>query len=340
MNDSYAHLMALIISPIILLGTCILVVLKVFFREDEKLISIAMLNPDHGLAKQMLFWVVILTPVAYFVEFGIIAWEGYDLSLNKAGFDEFINSSKLPLGLLSLSIPLTALVAKLHSTSQTAKQIGLATRQIAVVQTKNNHDLFYSHRKEYVSFYEQVGSITWLNEYVTSYKLNPRIHARIFSGEAPDGVPALRYDHVDRMVAKLKDARKSLAKAIMAQDLDTTKDSFIEFSRAMYYFITHFGIVDLAQQVSKSSVDLVYLDDKHMRRVQPSAGGTTEQAIAIYRCVKSYLVTTMEFAGYRRGIVELNLDAIGFVDSNDEYKSANELGYMIEKVIKLTKLPI
>lgn len=332
-------LAALIILPILLVGLVAgsflwAVILKETGKR-ESLGNIISLNPNYGLAKQLLFWLSIVTPIIYFFAFGLFAWQGHSVSLTKSGFDTFIELSKMPFALASLSIPMTALVAKLHSTAQTAKQIGLASRQIKIAETKNNHDLFYSHRKEFVSFYDVVGELVWLDEFRTAYKIDPRIHARLFKGEPATGIPVLKYEYVDHAITKLRSAETLLSKIIMHDEprLDDAHTSFVDFSRDMFYLIRLFGIKDLSEQIIKCSIYMPYSDVKGQRHYQACAGTSTQQAVAIYRCVKSYLLSAVEFAGYHEGIEKVQQNPIPYIAMHTGYEFLNPKGLIIEKII-------
>ncbi|WP_027615470.1 hypothetical protein [Pseudomonas sp. LAIL14HWK12:I9] len=337
MENSGWVLLILILSPILVLGAIVCLFLRsLIYKETEKYESwkkLVLLNPDYGLAKQWLFWMAILVPVVYFVEFGFYAWKGYALDLTKDGFDEFIRSSKLPLGLLSLSIPITALVAKLHSTAQTARQIRLASRQISIVETKNNHDLFYSHRKEFVSYYDVVGELIWLDEYKTAYKIDPRIHARLFTGDASDGLPVLKREIIDTVIHNLRASEVLLSEIIKGRDLDKAHGDFVDYSREMFYLINLFGIRDLSEQIKKCCIYMPYIDVNGDMHKQCSAGTTNQQAVAIYRCVKSYLLSAVEFAGYKEGIAAIKRKEIDFIAFSGGYMNVNPDGLTIERVV-------
>ena len=110
----------------------------------------------HGLGSQPLFWVAIVAPIGLFLSTGVWAWDWIGFDISAKGFNHFIDISKLPLGLLALSIPLAVLTARLHGTKQTALQITKANEQIANTKTqirateqKNNTDLYLAHYKHF-----------------------------------------------------------------------------------------------------------------------------------------------------------------------------------------------
>lgn len=92
------------------------------------------------LTEQYLFWATLRIPLVSFIWFGCFAWANIELSMDADGYNTFLSASKLPLGLLSLSIPLAVIVNNVHRTIQTNKQI-------EETEKKNKNDIFYSHQK-------------------------------------------------------------------------------------------------------------------------------------------------------------------------------------------------
>jgi len=122
---------------------------------------ISTFDANHGLGSQPLFWVAITYPIGLFFSTGSWAWVGLELEITSKGFNQFIEISKLPLGLLALSIPLAVLTARLHGTKQTALQIEKANEQIAntekqIIETqqKNKTDLYIAHYNHFQQFIE------------------------------------------------------------------------------------------------------------------------------------------------------------------------------------------
>lgn len=101
------------------------------------------------LTHQLLFWAAITIPVIFFFTFGLIAWLGYHVQLDGEGFSTFIEISKLPIALLSLSIPFSIIVNNIHRTIQTEAQIVEA-------QKKNMLDRFYAHRKNTIETFQNL----------------------------------------------------------------------------------------------------------------------------------------------------------------------------------------
>lgn len=103
-----------------------------------------------SLTSQKMFWAAIFVPVLSFLYFGAFAWLGKSVDLSSEGLNKFIDISKLPLGLLSLSIPFVAIITSLHRSIQTAAQISTANNQIALVKKKNSLDELFLREKNFV----------------------------------------------------------------------------------------------------------------------------------------------------------------------------------------------
>lgn len=90
---------------------------------SQRVAKAVTLDPLKGLLHQRFFWLCIAIPLIYFFTFGYVAWNGYSIELSSDGLANFLSISTLPLGLLSISLPLTVVAASFHSTHQTAIQI-------------------------------------------------------------------------------------------------------------------------------------------------------------------------------------------------------------------------
>lgn len=109
---------------------------------------------ERNLARQPLFRLSIGIPLIAFIILGINVWWDYDFALNQKAYNNFMEVSKLPLLCLSLCVPLVAIVAHMHRTVQTEKQIRHTQeqientqRQIALLEEKNRPDSYYAHVK-------------------------------------------------------------------------------------------------------------------------------------------------------------------------------------------------
>lgn len=101
------------------------------------------------LTQQTLFWLAIVIPIVSFIYFGLFAWWGKTPVFSAHGFERFIKISTLPLGLLSLAIPFTAVINNIHRTVQTNEQIKQA-------ESKNKSDFYFSHRKNTIDIFSSL----------------------------------------------------------------------------------------------------------------------------------------------------------------------------------------
>lgn len=95
---------------------------------------------ERKLSEQWMFWLSISIPLALSITLSIPLWLQTKINISAEGYDNFLQIFKLPIGVLSLSIPLVAIVAHIHRTIQTAEQIQTTRR-------KNAADSFFSHHK-------------------------------------------------------------------------------------------------------------------------------------------------------------------------------------------------
>ncbi|ECV9990397.1 hypothetical protein F3Q50_16960, partial [Salmonella enterica subsp. enterica] len=105
-----------------------------------------------SLTHQPLFKAALTIPIISFFLLGFVAWNGHDFQIDTEGFNNFLNISKLPLAVLSLSIPLGVVVNNIHRTIQTDKQIKEAEK-------KNKVDFFYAHRKNTIEALQHLESL-------------------------------------------------------------------------------------------------------------------------------------------------------------------------------------
>ncbi|WP_447870989.1 hypothetical protein [Serratia fonticola] len=107
----------------------------------KKLLTLKFLQlDDRKLSEQWLFRLSILIPLSISILLCIPLWFKTEWDFSAKGYDVFLNLYKLPIGVLSLSIPFVAIVAHIHRTIQTSEQISTTRR-------KNAADSFFAHHK-------------------------------------------------------------------------------------------------------------------------------------------------------------------------------------------------
>ncbi|AYG07771.1 hypothetical protein D7M10_12005 [Pseudomonas fluorescens] len=300
----------IILPPFIL--TIVAALILYSLRRDKKWWHILYFDPDHGLSKQTLFWVALLTPVLYFLAFGCLIWNNYDISLTAGGLKTFFEISKLPLTLLSLSIPLTALATKLHSTKQAARQI-----------EKNKHELFYLHRREFVSYYDMVGKTKFSGGLETEYKINPRIHDRLFEGKPSGGTPNVKTTEINNQMSLLISARGLLRAAISEPKSSSSCDSYATFCKRILDLISFFSIQGIEKKLYAADKKIVH--GLGFTKIIT----TTIKAIDGYRCVENYMITTLVFADLRDDLKKIEDGKVNF----EEILSKNPNKNPIENIV-------
>ncbi|WP_016970558.1 hypothetical protein [Pseudomonas tolaasii] len=147
-----------------------------------------------SLLSQGMFWGGIIIPLFSFVFFGSYAWKRYHIDLSAEGLNTFVSISKLPLGLLSLSIPFVAIVASVHRSIQTEAQISSAMTQLDLAKKKNALDEYYAREKNLVdkcAFIEKkIGSLrARKKEGHTDHKVSISSPHKLFKAIYKDAIP-------------------------------------------------------------------------------------------------------------------------------------------------------
>jgi len=315
--DEYFKLFAYLTAPIFLS----IIIIKIAFRvynsrriskqKDHETIYPFLPNSSKGLAEQGYLWLSILAPTLYFIVLGIVAWQGYSISLTAEGFSEFLNISKLPIGLLSLSIPLSILVARIHATHQTSLQIAAtqtqiaATRiQIAATQAKNNMDGYYAHRKAMFEYFGALNPTNYPGEIVGDFHAHPRLHLRFFKDLGPiNGTPEINTSKFKSTIQTLAEVQQHIETALLATTaLSTAALNYADACNKIYSLA---GILTLPNiyELLKNESDEYTLYDK-VNLSSPNnikfirIGDSTEKLIGAYRYVRSFMRVLCEFAGY------------------------------------------
>ncbi|MBP1010334.1 hypothetical protein [Serratia fonticola] len=171
----------------------------------KKLLTLKFLQlDDRKLSEQWLFRLSILIPLVISIMLCIPLWLKTEWDLSAQGYDVFLNLYKLPIGVLSLSIPFVAIVAHIHRTIQTSEQINTTRR-------KNAADSFFSHHKFMIEAINKISEkdITILHNY--KYKIDDPYHlyANFFKNSSYENgidtrnIPLL-VDEIDKEVNEIK----------------------------------------------------------------------------------------------------------------------------------------
>jgi len=277
----------------------------------ERLKVTLSLHEDRGLAEQGLLWVSISTPILYFFFLGAISWSGHSISLTTDGLKLFWSISALPLGVLSLALPLSVLVSRLHATKQTAKQI-------KITQQKNNVDLFYSHRKELFNYFDHLSETKYLGCLTGKYKVHPRVHKNFFIGKPEDGIPLINHGMFEDIEGELYLAKFLLDAIIRNSNPSQTFDMYLaNFCSNIYRLSYKLGLPEIYVELAENST-LVRVEGGELLTV----GRTTDEAVAAYRYAKNYFQNLCDFAG--RELSHVDDENLKYIETGGKYKTVNE----------------
>ncbi|WP_445427375.1 hypothetical protein [Alishewanella sp. HL-SH05] len=320
MTDT-VYLIALVFLPLLIPVLVIAVILGRGSWLFERLKFTLTLHEGRGLAGQGLLWVSILSPFLYFLALGAISWSGHSISLTSDGLKVFLSISAMPLGALSLSLPLSVLVSRMHATKQTAKQI-------SITQLKNNVDLFYSHRKELFSYFGQMAEVKYLGCLTGKFKVHPRVHMVFFRGKPEDGIPLMNHEAFKDVESELYEARWELDSIIRDVNSQLTYDLYIaNFCSTIYRLSQKLGLPEIYVELAENSVLVpTKLDSKEEIKLL-TVGKTTDEAVAAYRYAKDYFHILCDFAG-RKPDCEKD-EEFKYLEMGEKFRTVKE-----EKVIE------
>lgn len=279
--------------------------------KDRELVKYVLsLHPNKGLSAQGLFWLAILTPFFYFVILGAFAWNGYVLRFDAEGYKTFISISALPLGVLSLALPLSVSVARFHSSKQTA-------RQIEIVSQKNNVDLFHSHRKELFSYFTQVGETEYSKTLTGKSHVHPRIHKLFFMGSPEKGAPIPNEEMFSEIKKDIFSLFNLLDAVINNVNKELTFDFYIaNFCPQLYSTALKLGLIDIILAFKNTSIESI--EDAEGNKYR-TVGQCTEDSITSMKYIFNFYNNLCDFAGYPSSQKDLLKDYSHLI-LNDSYK--------------------
>ncbi|PMN96904.1 hypothetical protein BCT19_08065 [Vibrio splendidus] len=298
------HLITIVLIPLLAVVGGIGVVLgPSSFKLDAK----------NGLLNQGLLWLAILLPISYFFVFGFIAWEGYTIEISSKGLIKFFEISKIPLTFISLALPLTILVARFHSTEQTATQI-------AITSHKNNLDSFYAHRKEMFSYFSQLEETDYFGALTAEFKVHPRLHKNFFVGAPNEGFPELNQVLFKQVESTLASARMEIDAVLTCNEPELAFDLYLLNACVTIHSLSRtLGLREIYQNVESQGVLLRLTvrgtDDEYL-----SVGTTTDQLVASYRYAHDYFQNLCDFAGYT---IEPTPDNHKYIQTGGKFRTIN-----------------
>lgn len=182
----------------------------------KKIVNFKSLQLDERkLSAQFMFWLSILVPLISSIILSIPLWLQTKINLSAEGYANFLQAFKLPIGVLSLSIPFVAIVSHIHRTIQTSEQI-------QTTRKKNTADSFFSHNKFIIEALTKIPEEEIkVGGRKIKYKINNpyKLYDNLFKGSSyENGVVTEKFSE---KIEDIKKSINSIAKSI--QKANSTK---------------------------------------------------------------------------------------------------------------------
>ena len=287
--------------------------------SEAKTLLVFKIYPEEGLAEQGLLWLSIATPLAYFITFGVFAWQGHEVNITALGFERFINISALPIGLLTFAVPLSLLVMRVHSTTQTATQI-------KITKHKNNLDGYYAHRKAMFEYFSAIEDTEYEGKIKGKFYLHPRLHIKFFKKTPPEkGIPNVNTHQIKKMLILLQRARVSLFTAMnQSTPYQDRAMHYMNASTYIYKLANLLALEEIYKELKERSNKVeVLLNDKSETPKTPrylyTAGTEADEIFGAFRYCRSYARLICEFCGY--STLSFTQEHYSDVDKGDRFKS-------------------
>ena len=285
------------------------------------------LDPEKGLLRQGALWMGILLPLAYFMVLGGIIWSEYELDISSAGLVTFFKISGIPLAVLSLTLPLTVLISRLHATEQTAKQIEMASH-------KNNLDSFYAHRNELFTYFDHLNETEYLDGALTGrFGIHPRLHKAFFNGRPELGVPEVDTEHFNNIENILAVTRMQIDKVLKSENADEEAISWYLCNAcvSIHTLSMALGLPEIYIELADKGVLVeLYVKGQEEKQRFLSVGTSTDDLVAAFRYANDYFNNLCDFAGYTRGDVA---EEYQYIDTGGSFRELRSPG-IIEQLQK------
>jgi hypothetical protein len=301
-------LLAVVVGPLLLVS----VLIGVFLGRDS-----FKLHPEKGLLKQGLLWLSILLPISYFLVFGVIAWNGYEIDISSNGLTKFFSISAIPLTFLSLALPLTVLVSRFHSTEQTARQISITTH-------KNNLDAFYSHRSELFSYFDRLQEVDYFGAFEGRFKIHPRVHKVFFLGSPRSGVPEINTEMFNSIESSLASARWGIDAVLRNKTPNDVFSSYLLNTCVTIHYLSRcLGLPEIYNELADRSVLLEVEAKGKGKEKYLTVGTTTDDLVAAYRYANDYFKNLCDFAGHPKKETD---DKYKYIETGGKFRTMNVPG--------------
>ncbi len=295
---------------------------SIFISREFK--SIFILD-ERELESQGPFWLSILIPILYFFHLGYYSWENHHLHLSGEGIKLFFEISKMPLAILSISVPATILISRMHASKQVAKQI-------KITEEKNNIDLYSSYRKDLVDYFKNIEKVNFCGCLEVKFKLHNRIYKEFFVGSPIHGIPTVNVEAFKYIETTLSSARNQLNKIIRGHELYSVSDTYLAFCNSILVVSAKLYLFDVHKLAGDRGV-LVPIERSELDDVNEliTLGTTSGEAVAAYRCVRDFFYHLCDYTGYESSLIDKKDTAI--IDEGEKYLNVNDY-FIIERLFE------
>ncbi|CNI14466.1 hypothetical protein CBW53_06465 [Yersinia frederiksenii] len=170
-----------------------------------------------SLSKQGPFWLSIFIPLIISILLCIPLWAHTTIDLSSDGYGKFLEMYKLPIGILSLTIPLVAIVAHIHRTIQTSEQIRSA-------RDKSRSDSFFLHHKFVIDALSKIPPKT-LDSY--EYKIEDPYSIYAYLFEDASYTKGVNIESLEKAKKEFTEIINKISASIESAKSDESKNSRI-----------------------------------------------------------------------------------------------------------------
>ncbi|MDY4326471.1 hypothetical protein SOV88_19620 [Pectobacterium brasiliense] len=175
---------------------------------------------EKRLSQQWVFRLAIAIPFTISFFLCIPLWFETTFDFSSTGYAKFLSMFSLPIGVLSLSIPLVAIVAHIHRTIQTEVQIQES-------RGKNIPDSFFSHHKYFMEAFSKIPPFSIkintspnrkvIDEYKSEIKSPIKLYYSLFKNSSyTNGINNISFlEEINKIKEKIKEINTNLDKEII-----------------------------------------------------------------------------------------------------------------------------
>lgn len=260
---------------------------KKSFIERVKDITGRKMRPELHLVNTIEFRLAVFTPLAVALAVGCFASAGEELrfSFSPEGMDNFLNLFKLPIGLASLALPITAVVAANHRSMQTAQQI----------KSQDSQNIFANHLEHRKHFLEFMGE----NEPFKNIKINRSKIYDSFFPSAVDGDLSPDKNTLNFSMTALQDINITIKEHLKKTD---EKTKILTFDEAL--------LSDFKSYNSKMNKIITDTQDSLMQLEAELAFFCVIKAISTSQIILNGIILCINFHRFYYSSEDLNSEAI------------------------------